>query len=184
MRPLTAPSEVLAGRHRTRRAIAARRHRLSLPRDGREPSLPAHIASSVVGVIGLDDLAERGPRIRTAEPAPAPNASLGANCCALAPNDLIALYSNATGYDGTGQTIVIAGAYAWKDTDNSTFATQWALPALPVLTRDWTNAVRGAAKPAAIRRRGSVSSPLRRASAGSHRAPRCRRRAMPPGDPD
>src|SRR6185369_1838213 len=26
----------------------------------------------------------------------------------------------------------IAGAYAWKDSDNATFATQWGLPALPV----------------------------------------------------
>jgi subtilase family serine protease len=35
------------------------------------------------------------------------------------------------GYDGSGQTIVIAGAYAWNDTDLSTFNTQWGLPPLP-----------------------------------------------------
>src|SRR6185369_14732812 len=97
-----------------------------------EPSLPAAIAPSVVGVIGLDDLAERRPRVRMAGPAPAPNASLGSNCCALSPNDLVAFYDNATGFDGTGETIVIAGAYAWKDSDNATFATQWGLPALPI----------------------------------------------------
>jgi hypothetical protein len=32
---------------------------------------------------------------------------------------------------GAGQTIVIMGVYAWKDTDNSTFNTQWGLPQLP-----------------------------------------------------
>src|SRR5262249_24940958 len=35
------------------------------------------------------------------------------------------------GFDGSGQTIVVAGAFAWKDTDVSTFDTQWSLPALP-----------------------------------------------------
>src|SRR4029079_15607618 len=82
-------------------------------------------------VIGLDDLAERRPRVRTAEPVPAPMASLGTHCCALSPNDLPALYDGTTGFDGTGETLVIAGAYAWKDTDNTGFAAQWGLPGLP-----------------------------------------------------
>jgi subtilase family serine protease len=96
-----------------------------------EPSLPAGIASSVVGVIGLDDLAERRPRVRATEPAEAPWASIGTHCCALGPNDLAAFYDGATGFSGAGETIVIAGAYAWKDTDNTGFATQWGLPGLP-----------------------------------------------------
>jgi subtilase family serine protease len=32
---------------------------------------------------------------------------------------------------GAGQTIVIAGAYAWRDTDNTAFNNQWGLPQLP-----------------------------------------------------
>jgi len=92
-----------------------------------DPSFPGELAASVTGVIGLDDLVERRPRVAAVEPA----ASLGTNCCALAPADLALFYDNATGHDGSGETIVIAGAYAWKDTDNTAFATQWGLPALP-----------------------------------------------------
>ena len=33
-------------------------------------------------------------------------------------------------FDGTGETIVIAGAYAWRDSDNTSFNTQWGLPQL------------------------------------------------------
>jgi kumamolisin len=96
-----------------------------------EPSFPAGIADAVVGVIGLDDLTERRPHVR-AVAAAAPHASLGANCCSLSPNDLFALYHQSATYPGSGQTIVIAGAYAWRDTDNTTFNTQWGLPQLPV----------------------------------------------------
>src|SRR5207244_8400423 len=32
---------------------------------------------------------------------------------------------------GSGDTIVIAGAYAWDDSDNTGFVTQWGLPGLP-----------------------------------------------------
>ncbi len=96
-----------------------------------EPMVPVDLAPFVVGIAGLDDLVEKRPHFRSATPATAPNAALGANCCHLAPNDLAAFYANATGFDGTGQTIVIAGAYAWKDTDNTAFSTQWSLPSLP-----------------------------------------------------
>ena len=96
-----------------------------------EPSFPADVAGAVVGVIGLDDLAARRPQLRPAEPAAAPRAALGANCCHLGPDDLATLYDGGTAYDGTGETIVIAGAYAWKDTDNTGFASQWGLPPLP-----------------------------------------------------
>src|SRR5262245_22189939 len=51
-----------------------------------EPSLPADLAGAVIGVVGLDDLAERHPRVRTAEPAPKPHANLGTHCCALGPD--------------------------------------------------------------------------------------------------
>jgi kumamolisin len=108
--------EIHAVEHRGRRRFAAMS----------EPSFPEEMAASIVGVIGLDDLAERRPRIGAVEPA----ASLGTHCCALAPPDLALFYETASGYDGSGETIVIAGAYAWKDTDNTAFATQWGLPPL------------------------------------------------------
>ncbi len=96
-----------------------------------EPSFPPGLASVVVGVIGLDDLEER----RALHPPPvgasAPKASLGANCCAFSPNDVATFYHDSAGFDGTGQTLVIAGAYAWQDTDNTGFNTQWGLPQLP-----------------------------------------------------
>src|SRR5207249_1415593 len=76
-----------------------------------EPTFPADIADAVVGVIGLDDLVERQPRVRASGPDPAPHAALGSNCCHLSPNDLATFYDNTTAYTGTGQTIVIAGAY-------------------------------------------------------------------------
>jgi kumamolisin len=97
-----------------------------------EPALPVHLAPIVVGVIGLDDLSERRPRARALGPVPAPNAALGtAHCCAFSPNDLVAFHGGATGFDGTGETIVIAGAYAWNDADNTAFNGQWGLPPLP-----------------------------------------------------
>ena len=96
-----------------------------------EPSLPDAMASYVVGVIGLDDLSERHPLVGSVQPAAAPRAALGSNCCHLSPNDVFVFYDNTTPVSGAGQTIVIAGAYAWRDTDNTTFNTQWGLPPLP-----------------------------------------------------
>jgi kumamolisin len=96
-----------------------------------EPSFPSELAHIVVGVIGLDDLTPARPHVRVLGPVRAPRAALGSNCCHLSPNDLTTFYHDATTYDGTGETIVIAGAFAWKDSDNSGFAAQWGLPALP-----------------------------------------------------
>jgi subtilase family serine protease len=96
-----------------------------------EPRIPASLASVVVGVIGLDDLSEMHPRLRGGTPAAAPNAALGSNCCSFSPNDLGTFYGGSTGFDGTGQTIVIAGAFAWKDSDNTDFNNQWGLAQLP-----------------------------------------------------
>ena len=96
-----------------------------------EPRIPASLAPVVVGVIGLDDLSEMHPHLRGGTPTAAPNASLGSSCCSFSPNDLRTFYDGSTGFDGTGQTIVIAGAFAWKDSDNTGFNTQWSLPPLP-----------------------------------------------------
>jgi kumamolisin len=96
-----------------------------------EPTWPADIADSVVGVIGLDDLTAMQAHVRSAQPVVAPSAALGSHCCALNPNDLAVFYDNGTGYAGYGQTLVIAGAYAWSDSDVAAFDSQWGLPALP-----------------------------------------------------
>src|SRR6058998_74318 len=107
---------------------AGQRHYAALD----EPSLPDELARDVVGVIGLDDLSERHPHLGSVAPAAAPRAALGSNCCHLSPNDVFALYDNTAALPGAGQTIVIAGAYAWRDTDNTAFNSQWGLPQLPV----------------------------------------------------
>jgi subtilase family serine protease len=106
---------------------AGKRHYAALD----EPSLPADMASYVVGVIGLDDLSERHPHVGSVVPAAAPRAALGSNCCHLSPNDVFTFYDNTAAASGAGETIVIAGAYAWRDTDNTAFNGQWGLPQLP-----------------------------------------------------
>ncbi len=106
---------------------AGKRHYAALD----EPSLPADMASYVVGVMGLDDLSERHPHVGSVVPAAAPRAALGSNCCHLSPNDVFTLYDNTAAASGAGETIVIAGAYAWRDTDNTAFNSQWGLPQLP-----------------------------------------------------
>src|SRR5262249_6229437 len=99
-----------------------------------EPAFPAHIARFITGVMGLDNLMEMRSRLR-AMPTVAPNANLGTNCCHFSPNDLFTFYNDTAGLAGSGQTIVIAGAYAWKDTDQTTFNNQWGLPQLPTGSR-------------------------------------------------
>ena len=95
-----------------------------------EPVWPAEIADSIVGIVGLDDLTPAHPHLHGAQMLTAPHAALG-SCCHLSPNDLSLFYDEATAYTGAGETVVIAGAYAWADTDVETFDAQWGLPALP-----------------------------------------------------
>jgi kumamolisin len=96
-----------------------------------EPSFPADIAAFTTGVTGLDNLAEMRSKV-VATATVAPSAALGSNCCRFSPNDLVTFYDNPSStYGGAGQTVVIAGAYAWKSSDVSTFNTQWGLPQLP-----------------------------------------------------
>jgi len=100
-----------------------------------EPFLPASIASIVTGVVGLDDLGEMRPHVRGGSPVASPDAAVGTSCCHLSPNDLRTFYDSNPGFDGSGQTVVIAGAYAWRDTDNSAFNSQFGLPPLPAGSR-------------------------------------------------
>jgi cysteine-rich repeat protein len=96
-----------------------------------EPAFPDDLAPHVVGVIGLDDLVAMHPHVRSTQSAAVPSAALGSYCCYLSPNDLKTFYGNDGVYDGTGQTMVIAGAYAWSDADVANFNAQWGLPSLP-----------------------------------------------------
>lgn len=96
-----------------------------------EPVLPSALARVITGVTGLDDLGRMRPRSRPSGPVAAPSASIGSNCCHLSPNDLRSFYDDTTELDGAGVTLVIAGAYAWKDSDNTAFSNQWSLPQLP-----------------------------------------------------
>ena len=96
-----------------------------------EPVLFAALARVITGVSGLDDLSTMQPLSRPSGPVPAPNASLGGNCCHLSPNDLRSFYGDTTGLDGAEETLVIAGTYAWKTADNTAFSSEWGLPQLP-----------------------------------------------------
>jgi kumamolisin len=96
-----------------------------------EPTWPGDIADSVVGVVGLDDLTAMHAHVRNPQAAVAPSAALGSHCCGLSPNDLAVFYDNATAYTGDGQTLVVAGAYAWSDSDVAAFDSQWGLAGLP-----------------------------------------------------
>src|SRR6266566_482058 len=96
-----------------------------------EPTLPPAVGEHVAGVLGLDDVGEMRSHARPSGPVAGPSAALGTNCCHLSPNALATFYDYSAGYDGSGQTIAIAGAYAWSDTDVGTFDSRWGLPALP-----------------------------------------------------
>ncbi|HUK57406.1 MAG TPA: S53 family peptidase [Nitrospiria bacterium] len=95
-----------------------------------EPFFPADIAAFTTGVAGLDNLTEMRPMLR-AIPTVDPDAAQGSNCCHFSPNDLATFYDDAPAYDGRGQTVVIAGVYAWKWIDQYSFSKQWGLPQLP-----------------------------------------------------
>ncbi|HYV56638.1 MAG TPA: S53 family serine peptidase [Candidatus Nitrosopolaris sp.] len=107
--------------------VRHRRHYMA----NREPSFPPDIAPAIVGVIGLDDLVTMRSHVRVPQQAVAPSAVIGASCCHLGPNDLFNFYDNTVLLNGAGETIVIAGAFAWRDSDNTGFNSQWGLPQLP-----------------------------------------------------
>ena len=95
-----------------------------------EPWVPAELAPTIDGVIGLDDLHAMRAHVRRGA-AVKPRAAAGGGCCHLGPGDLKVFYDNDFGFDGTGETVVIAGAFAWRDADVSAFNAQWGLPPLP-----------------------------------------------------
>jgi kumamolisin len=95
-----------------------------------EPVLPAGVAEHVIGVLGLDDVSGARSHVR-ARAAAGPRAALGRSCCHLGPADLQQLYDVPPTADGSGETVVIAGVYSWKDDDVAAFDAAWALPGLP-----------------------------------------------------
>jgi len=103
-----------------------------------EPAFPAEISGLITGIGGLDNLAEMKPKaVAMAANTMSPNAALGANCCHFAPQDVKTFYADSTLlYDnshkvlnGSGQTVIIAGAYAWNNHDINGFNKYWSLPA-------------------------------------------------------
>src|SRR5207249_2391950 len=93
-----------------------------------EPWLPADIAPLVSAVLGLDDLATMRARPRARA---VPLAVIGTNCCHLGPPDVATFYGNRPELDGREETVVIAGVYAWRESDTTTFNARWGLPPLP-----------------------------------------------------
>ncbi len=95
-----------------------------------EPVLPGDVAEHVAGVLGLDDVVAARPHLRVRHAA-APRATLGRDCCHFSPADVQAFYDIPATPDGSGQTLVIAGVYAWKEGDVAAFDREWGLPDLP-----------------------------------------------------
>ncbi|MEA3201104.1 MAG: pseudomonalisin [Thermoplasmata archaeon] len=95
------------------------------------PLLPTDVSVFTTGVLGLDDLTRLHPMHATPTPAPAPHDSVAGNCCAFSPVDLATFYNDPNTYTGSSQTIVIAGAYAWKDSDNTAFNSGFGIASLP-----------------------------------------------------
>jgi uncharacterized protein (TIGR03437 family) len=101
-----------------------------------DPSIPEALQGVVAGFRGLDDFEPQSMLVRSplAPPQPGSDYTVGSSHY-LAPGDLAAIYDitplyNA-GIDGTGQTIVIAGATDILLSDIATFRLQFGLPANP-----------------------------------------------------
>lgn len=95
------------------------------------PRVPAAVSAFTTGVIGLDDLAPFRPA-HTGRPAEAgPDQAAGGTCCAFGPQDVARFYQHSQAFQGAGQTIVLAGSYAWDEADVARFNAEFALPPLP-----------------------------------------------------
>ena len=90
-----------------------------------EPSVPATLAPSLTGVLGLDNLGHAQPRD-----------NLGTNCCYWSPRDTNNFYNedHNGAHTGAGQTIVIVGAYDFLTADFTGFNAQMGL-SNPSVTR-------------------------------------------------
>lgn len=99
-----------------------------------DPAFPSDIAAFTTGVLGLDNLARAQPKHKDQQVTPHDN--LGSNCCYFSPRDLNNFYNedHSGSHTGSGQTVVIVGAYDFLTADFTAFNTQMAL-ANPSVTR-------------------------------------------------
>ncbi len=92
-----------------------------------EPSVPAAIEPMVTGLLGLDDFRPDSPRSTA---VPLYTSTSGTH--SLAPDDFATIYNLTplynSGYDGTGQTIVVVGQSAIDLTDIQLFRSTYHLP--------------------------------------------------------
>lgn len=97
-----------------------------------EPTFPSDIAAFTTGVMGLDDLARMQPKHGEVKA----HDNLGTNCCYFSPRDLNNFYNedHSGAHTGSGQTIVIVGAYDFLTSDFTGFNAQMAL-SNPAVTR-------------------------------------------------
>ncbi|GEM_PF-2165156 len=112
--------------------------------NSKEPSVPTAIHPLVQGIVGLDDFVPHPAR--RARPAPKPQQDpsghrvdfTSGGSHTLAPGDWAAIYDvNAlynAGFDGTGQSIVVAGQTDVNINDMAKFRSEYGLPArAPIL---------------------------------------------------
>lgn len=96
------------------------------------PRVPADVAGFITAVAGLDNLARMVPLHRSsADPASEPQGAAGGECCAFSPQDVSRFYGFDRSLDGAGETVVIAGAFAWDDADVARLNAAFGLPPLP-----------------------------------------------------
>lgn len=102
-----------------------------------EPHFPAEIARIIGGVVGLDNFVSLQPKaVISAQQSSEPYLEDGTSCCHFGPEDVKTFYNANLGklsdspIDGSGESIIIAGAYAWKITDLNNFNQFWKLPQL------------------------------------------------------
>lgn len=112
---------------RLERAFATEMHRYAIDGEthfamGVAPSIPADLARVVVGLHGTDDLRPK-PRYK----------AQGSSTYELSPSDFAVVYDvsplYASGIDGTGQKIAIAGETSIYPDDVATFRSTFGLPA-------------------------------------------------------
>lgn len=96
-----------------------------------DPALPAPISAVVSSIKGLNDFRLK-PQLRRRDTTANPNYTTVSGNHYLAPQDIATIYNikplHAAGYDGTGQSIVVAGQTRVDLSDIRTFRDRFGLP--------------------------------------------------------